>query len=275
MSRAPETNIIIPRTDWQNPPAWKLPVYPRSVGRTMFRMEEEEDSGPRPFVQLNWCVKGKGTMLAEEGRTVEVEAGSVLFTPPGERNLKCSLSPEWVIRWVTFDGADAWRFCEGYGYPRLLSAAGSCPEELFREFELLIREHTVVAMRQNLSLLCRILAAAGGSHCDGSREGRLIESFLRLARERFCDSAVNLNTLCDELNIHRATLTRVFTPRMKVSPGRHLQLLRIQHALHLLRSTALPIQEIAHQAGIRDSGYFAKVIRDATGCTPNAYRKQR
>lgn len=267
-------NIIIPRADWQNLPPWKLPVYPRSVGLTVFAAGEEEDSGPRPFVQINWCVRGEGTMLAGETE-VKIGAGDVLVTPPGERNLKRSRSAGWTVRWVTFDGPGARAFWDGYGYPRTLPAAGPCPEELFRKFELLLRENTVEAMRRNLARLCEILAAAGGSHSDGSREGKWIEAFLHLARERFRDPAVNLNVLCDELGIHRATLTRFFTPRMQISPGRHLQMLRIQHALHLLRSTTLPIREIALQAGIRDSGYFAKVIREATGQTPHAYRSQR
>jgi len=267
-------NIIIPRADWQNLPQWKLPVYPRSAGLTIFEADERENSGPRPFVQINWCVRGEGAMLSG-GMEVKIGAGDVLITPPGESNLKHALSAGWTVRWVTFDGPGAPTFCDGYGYSRVLPAAGPCPEELFRKFELLLRENTVEAMRHNLALLCEILAAAGGSHSDGSREGKWIEAFLRLARERFCDPDVNLNVLCDELGIHRATLTRIFTPRMQVSPGRHLQMLRIQHALHLLRSTALPIRDIALQAGIRDSGYFAKVIRETTGQTPHAYRNQR
>ena len=47
-----------------------------------------------------------------------------------------------------------------------------------RETDLLRPENTVEAMRHNIAVLCEILAAAGGTHADGSREGKLIEEFL-------------------------------------------------------------------------------------------------
>ena len=130
-------------------------------------------------------------------------------------------------------------------------------------------------MRRNIAVLCEILAAAGGTHADGSREGKLIDAFLSLARREFRNPEVNFNTLCDRLGVHRATLTRIFTSRMQISPGKYLHSLRIQHALHLLRSSRMPIHNIARETGIRDSGYFARVIRKTTGLSPAAYRKAR
>ncbi len=86
---------------------------------------------------------------------------------------------------------------------------------------------------------------------------------------------MDFNTLCDRLKVHRATLTRIFTSKMQISPGKYLHALRIQHALHLLRSSRMPIHEVARESGIRDSGYFARVIRKSTGMTPGAYRRTR
>lgn len=265
-------NSIITRPDFRNLPEWKLPVYPRSAGVSEYCPGDFQDSEPRSFVQINWCDTGEGRVIQEEFE-FRIVPGDVWFTPPGVR---CITRPETSIlriRWVTFDGPEAERFLAGYGYARHLSASGNCPEELFRRFEEALCENTVEAMRRNVAVLCEILAAAGGTHSDGSREGNLIDAFLNLARREFRNPEVDLNTLCDRLKVHRATLTRIFTSKMQTSPGKYLHGLRIQHALHLLRSSGMPIREVARETGIRDSGYFARIIRETTGMTPGAYRK--
>ena len=266
--------ILITRPDFRTLPAWKLPVYPRSAGLSEYHEGDIQDSTPRPFVQPNWCLSGRGDVI-QEGKEFQIEPGGVWFTPPGLRCFTRQREGVLRIRWITFDGPDAERFLDGYGYARHLAASGECPEEAFRRFEGGLRENTAEAMRRNIAVLCEILAAAGGTHSDGSREGKLIDAFLSLARREFRNPEVNFNTLCDRLGVHRATLTRIFTSRMQISPGKYLHGLRIQHALHLLRSSRMPIRDIARETGIRDSGYFARVIRRTTGLTPGAYRKAR
>ena len=267
-------NSLITRPDYRTLPAWKLPVYPRSAGVSEYLPGDFQDSEPRPFVQINWCASGSAD-VRQEGDEYRICADDVWFTPPGVRCITLPQTGILKIRWVTFDGPEAEHFLEGYGYARHLSSSGSCPEELFRRFEEVLRENTVEAMRRNIAVLCEILAAAGGTHSDGSREGKLIDAFLSLARREFRNPEVNFNTLCDRLGVHRATLTRIFTSRMQISPGKYLHSLRIQHALHLLRSSRMPIHNIARETGIRDSGYFARVIRKTTGLSPAAYRKAR
>lgn len=267
-------NSIITRPDHLKLPEWKLPLYPRSAGISEYCPGDFQDSAPRTFVQINWCNSGDGDITQEEC-TFPIVPGGVWFTPPGRRCLTRHRQGILRIRWVTFDGPEAERFLAGYGYPRHIPAAGGCPEELFRRFEEALRENTVEAMRRNIAVLCEILAAAGGTHSDGSREGNLIDAFLSLARREFRNPEVDFNTLCDRLKVHRATLTRIFTSKMQISPGKYLHGLRIQHALHLLRSSRMPIHEVARETGIRDSGYFARVIRETTGMTPGAYRRTR
>lgn len=266
------TRSLITRPDFRNPPVWKLPFYPRSAGLSEYGPGDFQDSEPRPFVQVNWCLSGTGSIQQQE-EYFEIASGGVWFTPPGHRCFTRQKEGILRIRWVTFDGSEAERFLDGYGYARHLNASGECPEEAFRRFEDGLRENTAEAMRRNIAILCEILAAAGGSHSDGSREGKLIDAFLSLARREFRNPEVNFNTLCDRLGVHRATLTRIFTSRMQISPGKYLHSLRIQHALHLLRSSRMPIHDIARETGIRDSGYFARVIRKTTGLSPAAYRK--
>ena len=47
---------------------------------------------------------------------------------------------------------------------------------------------------------------------------------------------------------------------------------RIELARNLLRSTDLPIKEVAASAGFENAPYFSKVFRKHTACTPMGYR---
>lgn len=50
--------------------------------------------------------------------------------------------------------------------------------------------------------------------------------------------------------------------------------LRMNEACRLLRSTLLPVGEIASQLGYQDMLYFSRCFRSYNGCSPTAYRKR-
>lgn len=52
-----------------------------------------------------------------------------------------------------------------------------------------------------------------------------------------------------------------------------LRRLRVERAQNLLRSTRVPIQEIANLVGFRQPDYFAKVFQAQVGCAPREYRR--
>ena len=48
---------------------------------------------------------------------------------------------------------------------------------------------------------------------------------------------------------------------------------RIEHAIYLLNTTKLPIQDIAVQCGITDVNYFTKLFKKIKNMTPSQYRE--
>lgn len=55
----------------------------------------------------------------------------------------------------------------------------------------------------------------------------------------------------------------------------YLSNLRIQKAEELLMCPEFKISEVAELVGYNDSGYFIKVFKNKSGCTPNQFREQR
>ena len=98
---------------------------------------------------------------------------------------------------------------------------------------------------------------------------------MQLIRKNYTDPALNVDSLLKDLGIHRSTLNRLFASKQKCSPGELIRSLRTEHALELLRTTAMPVKEAAFASGFNDPAYFCRRIRKATGMTPEEIRKKK
>ena len=66
---------------------------------------------------------------------------------------------------------------------------------------------------------------------------------------------------------------RCFQSCIQRTPIEYLLDYRIQMAERLLRTTELPVTEIALQTGFSNSAYFTKVFRQLRGLSPSQFRK--
>ena len=55
----------------------------------------------------------------------------------------------------------------------------------------------------------------------------------------------------------------------------HVRAIRLEASVRLLRTTSLPVHEIAVQTGWQDPRYFARVFQQALGMSPSRYRMDR
>ena len=58
-----------------------------------------------------------------------------------------------------------------------------------------------------------------------------------------------------------------------MSPSEYQIYLRMNKAKELLRSSKLPIGEIAYSIGMENLGYFTRLFKKQEGMTPHEYRK--
>lgn len=65
----------------------------------------------------------------------------------------------------------------------------------------------------------------------------------------------------------------VFRQRFGLSPGRYFLRVRIGYAMDLLRSTDLPLQQIAESCGFADEHHFSKAFKRLVQVSPGAYRR--
>ncbi|MFP4551409.1 MAG: response regulator [Spirochaetales bacterium] len=90
---------------------------------------------------------------------------------------------------------------------------------------------------------------------------------LNLSRNLF------LEDVAREVGVGAQHLCRLFRTELDDSFTRYVNQRRIDHACHLLSSSALNVSEVADRVGFRDANYFGKVFRRMIGSTPSDFRR--
>ncbi|GAA2787301.1 GlxA family transcriptional regulator [Streptomyces showdoensis] len=84
---------------------------------------------------------------------------------------------------------------------------------------------------------------------------------------------IQLRDLAVRESMSVRTFTRRFREEAGVSPGQWLTRQRVERARHLLESTDLPVDQIAHDAGFGTAQSLRVHLQAAIGVTPTAYRR--
>lgn len=84
-----------------------------------------------------------------------------------------------------------------------------------------------------------------------------------------------LKDLANELGYSSTYLSRLFNKEMGISIAAFINSTRIEEAKKLLHATGESIQQIALTTGFSSSSYFIDKFKEATGMTPNEYRRSK
>ena len=91
--------------------------------------------------------------------------------------------------------------------------------------------------------------------------------------EKHFDDEVTLKQVAQVATISESECMRCFKRSTGVSPIQFLKQYRLLQAAELIRSTNLPISDIATQCGFLDMSYFAKSFKKIFKDSPTIYRK--
>ncbi|QDQ13833.1 GlxA family transcriptional regulator [Streptomyces spectabilis] len=84
---------------------------------------------------------------------------------------------------------------------------------------------------------------------------------------------LTLGEMADHARMSLRTFTRRFRDEVGTTPGRWLTAQRIEVARHLLESSDLPIDLVAHRAGFGTANSLRQHMRAVLGVSPAAYRR--
>ncbi|TVQ18779.1 MAG: helix-turn-helix domain-containing protein [Spirochaetaceae bacterium] len=153
-------------------------------------------------------------------------------------------------------------------------AGGADAEQVFGlEYQSLSRLRTLGSTREISGWLARILRRFTELVFD-LRDLRYTAHLSRVLRtiHRDYGQPITLARVAAQAGISAGYLSRIFKQEMKSSFSSYVTRVRLQEARLLLRTTLLPVGEIAYSVGFPDQSYFAQVYRRTYGQAPTEYR---
>jgi len=86
------------------------------------------------------------------------------------------------------------------------------------------------------------------------------------------DEAHTLDSLARESGVSPRTLTRRTQKTMGITPLQLVQKVRLERALHLLRTSRMPLEDIAAAVGLSDPATLYRLVKRHTGHSPGRLR---
>ena len=98
----------------------------------------------------------------------------------------------------------------------------------------------------------------------------LVEAALGIIQEEF-PFLEGVEELAQRLEVSSAHLSRAFSKKTGVSPGKYITRVRVEYAKLLLRDPDTTVTYVAEASGFANANYFAKVFHRETGMSPSEY----
>jgi AraC-like DNA-binding protein/mannose-6-phosphate isomerase-like protein (cupin superfamily) len=227
------------------------------------------DAHAHPYFELIFFIEGKANIDAG-AETVNVLGFDVIVYPPGLRHaehLELGRRQEIICFWV--DTGPTPRFDHAI---KLMDERGTLREL----FEMTYAEFTTnrpYAADLISVYLQAIFLQARQHFTEPSREASsLVERCLGYIHENYAQS-FDIEALAATVSVSPSYLFRLFKKKMRLTPMRYRNVVRIDKAKLLLADRSLTVDAVAERVGFDDPKYFARVFKDLAGMSPSAYRR--
>lgn len=84
---------------------------------------------------------------------------------------------------------------------------------------------------------------------------------------------LSLRAIAAHFSLNKNYLSTAFKKETGVGLTNYVNQERIKHAVYLLNTSTLSIQDIAEKCGVGDLNYFSRIFRQQVGISPSGYRK--
>ena len=105
--------------------------------------------------------------------------------------------------------------------------------------------------------------------------GKSRERILRYIRENFASPSIYAESIAKANDVSANTVYQLVRESTGRSLGDYIESLRLERASELLKTTDLPVMEIAAQCGWSVPATFYRVFKQSFGIPPTQFRKQK
>ena len=116
-----------------------------------------------------------------------------------------------------------------------------------------------------------ILDARGGTGAENEYPA-ILSSVLRSIHEH-CREGITLSSLCKTFRLSPQYLMRLFRKHLNTTVTQYITVLRMSHALELLRQPGFRVCDVADMLGYQNTYYFCRLFKRQFGMTPTEYAR--
>jgi len=225
---------------------------------------------------LIFILQGAGALGIGEA-TFPLQTGDCFLIPFNvHHSYRAAQNTEWKYMWINFDGPI---FREIMPQTAFCAKSPLChcdqrQRQLFEQLLALKKDYRGGGYYLALSTLIEIVASfTESSSVDVPAPNyNSIETITSFIKNNLHRTDLNVGLLVKETGLSRATLYNIFQKAGYLSISRYISGCRIAKAKHLLRSTALPVSQVAYAVGFQDPHFFSRVFKKIVTRTPTEYR---
>ena len=223
---------------------------------------------------LIYLIEGKLRVEANGG-IADVKEGELFIIPPKVPYRYQSFGEHIYFLCVHFTGSEAQKKLDEYKIPLFPSISALSPKNhLQKRFKSLFdafAKNDDFLERELAILFERILIEI--SRAINEKEGSLLLSkSIRFINEHYADQ-IKIPELAKMEGMCVTLYNKLFKKQMGITPTKYIMNLRIQHAIDLLETSDMPINEIATMCGYSNFNFFSRIFKSCTGKSPSEYRK--
>ncbi|MCD8103646.1 MAG: AraC family transcriptional regulator [Lachnospiraceae bacterium] len=246
------------------------------------------------------CVSQGELILMIEGETHVGHAGDIFFINPGqvhqlilEQRNSSYFSFVYEPEWLDFKQEDYIQntilnpMKKSLGFPLKVSSGQSCHQILLRDinsikqiyvmqpdsYRLMIKIllYKVLLLLESNQLFVPVSPAGTITHSQTTIQIRELMDYISTHYQEH----ISLEQGADIMHMSPKYFSSFFAKTFLVSFTQYINHYRVDQACVLLKTTDLPIMEIAFDTGFENFSYFIRKFKEIRGCTPKEYRKEK
>lgn len=258
-------------------------LYLTLCGRERCAASQHVGPVAREGYHLHVIFSGRGYYQTPAG-FLTLRAGQMFMIKPGETVVYyADAENPWSYCWLGFDGAGASHYAElcGFGEGVYMQECRVEPEAFLKTAEKMMQDMKpgISSVLKRTAVMYEFLALAVESYAKSGHGSLYQPGYLP---DMYVDCAVDLikknyrhisiADLAKYVGINRSYLADIFKKKMKMSPQQYLLRYRLEKSCELLRTTELPIQEVAKRIGYDNPLAFTKMFKKIYEMSPSKYR---
>ncbi|EOU1463011.1 AraC family transcriptional regulator [Clostridium perfringens] len=233
---------------------------------------------------IHYVTKGYGTFKFN-GKVYNLKQGDIFILLKGMQvKYVASIDDPWEYYWIGFSGSNANEYLNRTSITN--SCVANCEEnskipqiilnmcEISKTYNP-SRSDDILLLKELYSLLYALIEEFPKPFEYKDKElHTYIQDSLNFINSNYMHS-ITVQEIADYVNLSRSYLYKMFIKNLGISPQRYLINLRMYKATLLLKSTKLPIGEVASSVGYSDSLLFSKTFSKHFSMSPLNYRNNQ